>query len=495
MANKSGRSTKSRKSVASHPLFPVVVALWFGAIFGLGSLAIRLQVLEDLARASRIDLLIPAAGPPFGMTARLLLATALAGIGGAIGAAIARKIARPKASKRERRRPAAPATQAVNVRPRDAHPDAPARKPISASEELNAAAIASLPTQPEEQPAMRRRSLALPDAPPTDFVEFAPLPGEDEYTPDVSEVMLPEALDLAAFSPTSAIPEASVTPVLPEPVAPAPAVQSPVYEGLSVEPPVVAEGRSEPLLAAAPLAELGSSALMERLAKSLRRRKSQAMSGQAAEVAPSLQVAAPPVIDTLPRLLRQPIKADVESEPEAVVPAPIKMPLALRPIELGSLDDDAAVDELPLRHLGFIADTPSEFDGSAIDGLAASLALSSELASLPDDNELAATDEAEEAYSSLLDMDVLPSLPRQDFIRIEEDEPVGDAIEPVVIFPGQSPLERAEPAPVAEVDALPEVAESAAPTIAALPQARDPEETERALRAALASLQRMSGAA
>ena len=98
---------------------------------------------------------------------------------------------------------------------------------------------------------------------------------------------------------------------------------------------------------------------------------------------------------------------------------------------------------------------------------------------------------------------------RSGFVRIEEAEPAADAVEPVVIFPGQAPR-AVQPAPqVMPVPAngddepssfrrfdapssagqgQPVAASTAAPAV-------DAGEAEQALRAALANLQRMSGAA
>ena len=41
-------NANSKAPVSSHPLFPVIVALWFGALFGLGSLAVRVSLIESL---------------------------------------------------------------------------------------------------------------------------------------------------------------------------------------------------------------------------------------------------------------------------------------------------------------------------------------------------------------------------------------------------------------------------------------------------------------
>ena len=207
------------------------MALWFGALFGLGSLAIRPGLLESLVISGHIDSVIPAAAPPLGITARILLALAMGGIGVVLGFLIARKLAQPKQETRERRRgvgdKAPVRTGAVKVRQRDAHPDAPARRPISAHEEFG--------DEPDsEQPALtpsatlpgRRRSLTIEDNSLPDYHDLAPLPGGD-----------PAVLDMGDFAQLDAGPDADMpsAPVqsfgapaaFPEPAAfanPAPAV-------------------------------------------------------------------------------------------------------------------------------------------------------------------------------------------------------------------------------------------------------------------------------
>lgn len=111
--------------MSSHPLFPAFAALWFAALFGLGSLAIRPAVLEAALLAARADLVLPAATPPLGNTGRLSIALAMALCGGMAGLLLARSLTHA--------RPAA--------RARDSHPDAPARRPISAHEEFGEAPL------------------------------------------------------------------------------------------------------------------------------------------------------------------------------------------------------------------------------------------------------------------------------------------------------------------------------------------------------------------
>ena len=124
-----------------------------------------------------------------------------------------------------------------------------------------------------------------------------------------------------------------------------------------------------------------------------------------------------------------------------------------------------------------------------------------EVVTAPDDSADAdeLSDEVlEGGYSSLLAMGL--GFQRPEAVRIEE--PQSDEIEPVVIFPGQgarfaSESSRAQPdasanAPFARPGTAMPAVDTSVSGEAAI-QA-DPDETDRALRAALASLQRISGA-
>ena len=66
-----------KQSITRHPLFPATVALWFGALFGVGSLAIRPSLIEGLIVSLGIDTVISSAAPPLGATTRILLALSL----------------------------------------------------------------------------------------------------------------------------------------------------------------------------------------------------------------------------------------------------------------------------------------------------------------------------------------------------------------------------------------------------------------------------------
>ncbi|WP_296678419.1 hypothetical protein [Novosphingobium sp.] len=184
---KQQRKAPISKPITANPLFPAVAALWFGALFGLSSIALRVSVIESLVRMTMIDLVVPAAAPPLGLTARILIALLMAAIGALVGASIAKRIARPKSEKRERSRNARSVeTDAPQAAGRDNHTDAPARRPIFAHEELGDEAGSLAAPSPPIQPG-RRRALTLEDQ-YEKFVpaDLAPLPGG-----------LPQVLDLA----------------------------------------------------------------------------------------------------------------------------------------------------------------------------------------------------------------------------------------------------------------------------------------------------------
>ncbi len=561
---KQNRSAPNGKPITSHQLFPAIIALWFGALFGLGSLAIRPGLIESLVISSHIDSIIPATAPPLGLTARILLALTLAALGALLGAAIGRRIARPKVEVRQRRRGATPIDDTVKLRTRDAHPDAPARRPISAHDEIGegSAAIAG----PDNQYAIagRRRSLAIAeDDDRAVFHDFAPLPGGSPQILEITEVAFEEAdepetpLDLGDFA-SDQPGESFASPVgerqifQPNPVANAelacqiaPAQDYRQVSGLPATETTAALAKFEPVAPFQPaqvenLESLDMVSLAERLGQSMQRRRERASAAIAAALPSSAPQAAP--FESAPEVgdetsfaglglqfTAQPEKIDFEAYaapdessappqtivPLAEVPPALKtMPAALRPISLEYGQDEDQEDYhrlLPPRMISMPTPSPEvQVDIAQID-----MANAKDLA-LANVNEV--MDESDEAideddgYSSLLNLSRAAS-PRQSFVRIE-DEPAASetAIEPVVIFPGQA-ARVAATAPVAEAETGEEATSAAAPTsfrrfdapatagygqqVAAdeALTAQDPQETEMALRAALASLQRMSGAA
>lgn len=182
------QKTKGKLPISRHPLFAPMVALWFAALFGLGSLAIRPALLESAVLALRLDLVVPAAAPPLGFTFRILLALSLFVVGGAIGFILARRIGRP----------AAPQGEGFRFSRVKARAQAPA--PVVAEDYQDDDDFARLDSarQVQEEAAAaanahpgRRRALAMEEDFSTEFHDFAPLPGHKPQT------LEPQILDLA----------------------------------------------------------------------------------------------------------------------------------------------------------------------------------------------------------------------------------------------------------------------------------------------------------
>ncbi len=365
-------NTAKPKPLTAHPLFPAIVALWFAALFGLGSLAVGSDLIERAVMELRLDSVLSALAPPLGLFARLMLATGLAVAGGAIGYALGRGLAR--------RGEAAP------LRP----DTAPADEADPLPNEVEALRV-------------RRRPLTAADH---EFVpyESAPLPGS----------RLPQIFDVTTLEPAPAEPEpevardAFIEPAIwteiaaPEPVEPEPETEPLLLE----QSPSPAAAREVPatsvteVLAGDPGA-LGTVQLAERLALALQgRRKRRVLSTDS---------------------------PDADDHEQAV-----KRSLDLRAVLELQADDDAEEDEDEL-----------------------------------------ADESTDEGYSSLL---ALGPVARRATVQIDDIAASPLPLEPVVIFPGQLVRERsiAPTAPVEEADTG---------------------ETNRALRAALSNLQRLSGAA
>lgn len=221
------KGTQSRKAAAParqpltrHPLFPAIVALWFGALFGLGSLAIRPSLIEALVLKTKLDLIVPAASPPLGITARILLALALAVFGAAIGIMLGRLIGRPKKVITERSRKVGSAGIGKDKGGKDkGRRGAKFVEHDEAEDDDDSVGFA----------APRRRALAVNEDYEEEYHrEFAPLPGG-----------APQILDVTEFDFTGDAPAAPAAPVADAPAHVTPVPVTPAMVAAEPEPDTV----------------------------------------------------------------------------------------------------------------------------------------------------------------------------------------------------------------------------------------------------------------
>jgi len=577
MAQSTSASQPARAPISAHPAFPAIVALWFAALLGLGSLVLPIALIERLVTVTRIASLIPAAEPPLGFTARAAIALGASIAGAVIGLLLARKVANSS--------PAEPRGRSFSIgSEREC-------RPISAHDELGEDGLDSASSMASLQ--QKRRSLAIAeDNRPSAYLQPVPLPGQS--LDDRAELPSPE--EPASFEPLptdEAVVEAVREPLEladfaapvdgfeDEPVeievdeglealrrsihAPdAPAMQDSPMTEPTLDPTAFAPepAHSEPLPFAAPslrrsltafdedeptdashghdedefvedeafdeeaapqltvverdgdasgddrpVEELGLVQLAARLGTLIETRRAwlaqrhSAVPAPAAPLAPfgdsegfeaaEAEDAARAIADFFgptsaadapgATMEREAPAERLEPDPAPVTLSQAAMPAPLRGLRLDHDEEDdedalAASLSLPLTGLGTDAcgstEEAEEFDEAE-----------------PDDGE----------YSSLLAMKN-PFARQQEFVRVEEPEGESGSIEPAVTFPAPSaaalnPSGREGFASASRPFDPPQkpVESELRPTSAAA--LRDPGEAERSLRDALATLQRMSGAA
>lgn len=483
--------------ITAHRLFPALVALWFAALLGLGSFVVPASLIERASSAAGLAALVPAAAPPLGLTARLLIAGVMTIVGVVAGLVLALRL-RPRPVEVVRRRGAvartydaveeaepvqeeAPALDvqaddAPQVRAFDAHPDAPPRRPFVLSDDL---VLADEPA-PIDHDAPRA---AEPEIVGEVFeeAEWTEAEGEDQLF-CVSEAVATAAPDVAVEIP-AASPIASV------------------------------RVRGGAAIADAPLDTLGLVQLVERLALAIdARRAFVGGDGQPAAApapAPSAQPEEEPVvaqsIETVavveaiePETPRQvfvmpgvveaadaadapaeaAIAPDVEPETDVAEPADIvapdvvaPLPLARPSVPLPRLFGAGQAPAQPPRILAASWDAADEDDAHDED-IVVPRFLGRGPTAAP------AADDGNAEPAQVARFGAPRAAPRQEFIRDHADD--ADVSEPVVVFPGHGAR-----APVDDGQARATQGEPRTD-----PQGA--EDTERALRAALATLQRMT---
>lgn len=538
--------------ISLHPAFPAIVALWFAALLGLGSMILPVVLIERAVEVTGIAALIPAASPPLGLMARSLIALASALAGAVIGVAIARRVARAH----DTGRPLRVAKLAKG-----------ARRPIDVNEELGGEGLVN----GFGLPVNRRRALAIAeDDRPSDFLYMAPLPGHDaddlslafdeppaaprsadepfelsDAFEDPAEAGEPEAWDHAEPDPdedapmsfkqefqlpapeprTEArqefVPQAEPLPFsapslarralaaeafAPEPepeLEPAPAIPQayePDLDALAAVEPEPEASEPQPFRgdwSNAPVDELGLVQLVQRLGSSLERRR---------EWLATVAVAATPAPVLAPTAGFDPAPAEEAAEAMA---AYFGKPAGDAPAAFGT---DAA-DEQPAppapmdltRRPSLLGAWPTDDDDDDADAMpsftlplrkAVAPTIAFGAAEEPQDDGLgdAGEDEGDDSYSSLLAMRNPFTVKDNGFVRIDEPEADDHEVQPTVVFPGsgESASEAAEAGFSAARAFDPPAGFGDAP---ALRSQAAPAGTDAALRSALATLQRMSGTA
>lgn len=268
--------------ISSHPLFPAMVALWFAALLGIGSIILPASLFDALAGQSGLGEAIPASGPLLA-NAKLAFTLVATVAGAALGLSLARRVAAGQKAEPVRRRefvtPAQPTPLDRVTAP---------RKPISVTDEL-------LDTmEPEEtENASRRRALAMaePEGPSDWFhpnLPFSEIPAAAHEVADAPQAgPESEPLDLVDFpindGPEPEIFEPSVQSPAEEqwdaPFAPPQSFTTPSWledsqdhEAERVDAPFAAEGHAE---GEDELAQLGLADLAGRLDRAIRVRVEQ----------------------------------------------------------------------------------------------------------------------------------------------------------------------------------------------------------------------------
>jgi len=568
----------ARAPISAHPAFPAIVALWFAALLGLGSLVLPVVVIEKLVTVSGIAALIPAAEPPLGFTARAGIALAAAIAGALVGLALARKVA---------------AASAPEPRARGFSLGADRQcRPISAHEELGEDGLDS----PDAAPTAvhKRRSLAMAeDDRPSAYLQAVPLPGQtaageaeqpsaeaqlanEPAAVDASAEADPEPLELGVFSVSedeadaqlgadeaadglealrlqihrpddSATPDSPMTDLPSRPAAfasrqrqedplpfAAPSLRrslAPAFdedeetdipqedeiEDMEVEDVfadeptpqlTVVEPDGQPDADDRPVEELGLVQLAARLGASIEKRRAWLAQRQTAD-----SIARPPVSafadpdDFAAAEAEDAARAIADffgpANTEIAEPAEEQSPVITPKTDLGDPIETPTPVAMPASLRGVPIDLEDEGDE---DDLAASFALplggsfsGIDESDTSDEEQFDEEEPDDSDYSSLLAMKN-PFVRQQEFVRVDEPEDESGSIEPAVTFPSAPATAREDTdAPQVQPFARPfdppktpvETALRAAP--AAAP--RDPGDAERSLRDALATLQRMSGAA
>jgi len=196
-------ASRTTKPLSAHPAFPVIVALWFAALLGLGTFVVPPANFEGLVVGTGLDEWLPAAAPPLGDTARLAISAIAALLGALLGLGIAARIRRVQDGSQALSEAAEPATDSPWLADDDeaveqdfsgkASTDEPGLDDLAESE-----AAGMVPTRLAGRHSMSDRDDPLPDDETEDTEE------EAERIFQASEVDLGEAAEADTVAPEEA---------------------------------------------------------------------------------------------------------------------------------------------------------------------------------------------------------------------------------------------------------------------------------------------------
>jgi hypothetical protein len=495
LADKTRTNPAVRRSITSHPLFPVIVVLWCGALFGMASLAIRTEWIGSAVVAAGLDGVVPMAAPPLGKTARILIALLATGLGCLFGLLAMRRFSKPRAEAPVRRRSssttveeaaspvslfggarrgegddAEEATEKAEDAPvapagrrrrfsmaRDEQPEA--ADPAPNAQILNVADLNLDPFEPDTDAPRWVRNIdqdsPAADAPETEESRTSSL--FDSYARRLTPVASAEETIAAPGFELLSQPVADDLSAAEAPLQAAPA--TPHATAMDIRPR--AHGSAAERIASAPLDDLSHVELLERLALTIERRR--AALRAAAEAAARAPEPSPAQYEDAPA---------PASAPEPAQP----LPAALRPMDLDAeaYEDEPLPGYVPPRHIGLNAAVAE-----------------TRRATLPDADD--DDDVLAEGYSSLRNLSrpaASAPAPQRPFAT----SPAQRFGRPTAAEQGRSVFPfPAQPEPPAV--ATPDVSSSPAKPTRAFDGPAKPKDAEAELRAALATLQRMSGAA
>ena len=358
----------AKPPVSAHPAFPVIVALWFCALFGIGSMVLPAALLEKVVASTGISAVIPAAAPPLGATARILIALAAAGIGVVAGLFVARKVAALQGNTtpaRSRSIASGPEEKAEGT----ADPLS-TKKPISAHEELGSdrfdapfdededevMSVARNAESDAESDALRFHTALQSDEVHDDALKLATFTGSGDEIVAVEDAPIDEyGATRADDSAEVAADEYGIPPAAPQaPVAyasiagsdeeptPLASEEEAVADHIQTAPLAITDADDLPIAAQAeeapathrsdnilnrPLEELSIAGLVERFAHALETHRASVAEQRNAAPAPQYS-------DHTPDSAHEAHQSTAHRESEPSAPPPPYVPSALRPIAI-----------------------------------------------------------------------------------------------------------------------------------------------------------------